>query len=435
MTQTFRSGGIVIDIGFKVRINGFINPFSKTEERFFQFLLIMFLCLVYTIIVRNDCIRNAVETKKKIIYRWIGSPMIFDITIFQKVFPLMISGALLLFAISFYSQTLLEISQTARKAVVALDEVSERYEDAVETRGKIQESHDDRYLSKALLIAYMLEEDPSVLNEPTDHEYSFLDEEGVRQYYPDDEGNRLRSVSFSPRLMELCEMNGLESIYLFNENGRTIATNTENWFFTVSRDPADQSYPFQQVLDGRKDILVQEMRESDMGDTVQYIGVAFHYFTALDEQGNTVYLPRREFENSSASGDLPPVTAHRSLLQVGLLNELTGLSSGETESLFSSYAESDESFMLFDNSADHICLYSPYEGNIGMKAEDIGISAKAFSPNEYYGFSRVNGEVSFIYSRYGDGYHIISIECGLVNPQVAILKGGIAHAISERPLQ
>ena len=160
----------------------------------------MFLCLVYTVIVRNDCIRNAVDTKKKIIYRWIGSPIIFDITIFQKVFPLMISGALLLFAISFYSQTLLEISQTARKAVVALDEVSERYEDAVETREKIQESHDDRYLSKALLIAYMLEEDPSVLNEPADHEYSYLDEEGVRQYYSDEEGNRLRSVSFSPRL-------------------------------------------------------------------------------------------------------------------------------------------------------------------------------------------------------------------------------------------
>ena len=371
-----------------------------------SFLLIMFLCLVYTVIVRNDCIRNAVDTKKKIIYRWIGSPIIFDITIFQKVFPLMISGALLLFAISFYSQTLLEISQTARKAVVALDEVSERYEDAVETREKIQESHDDRYLSKALLIAYMLEEDPSVLNEPAEHEYSYLDEEGVRQYYSDEEGNRLRSVSFSPRLKELCEMNGLESIYLFNENGRTIATNTENWFFTLSRDPADQSYPFQQVLDGRKDILIQEMRESDMGDTVQYIGVAFHYYTSLDEQGNTVYLSRREYENSSDPGDLPAVTAHRSLLQIGLLNELTGLSSGETGSLFSSYAESDESFMLFDNSADHICLYSPFEGNIGMKAEDIGISGKAFSPNEYYGFSRVNGDVSFIYSRYGDGYHI-----------------------------
>ena len=168
-----------------------------------SFLLIMFLCLLYTVIVRNDCIRNAVDTKKKIIYRWIGSPIIFDITIFQKVFPLMISGALLLFGISFYSQTLLEISQTARKAVVALDEVSERYEDAVETREKIQESHDDRYLSKALLIAYMLEEDPSVLNEPTEHEYSYLDEEGVRQYYSDEEGNRLRSVSFSPRLKEI----------------------------------------------------------------------------------------------------------------------------------------------------------------------------------------------------------------------------------------
>ena len=239
------------------------------------FLLMMFLCLIYTVIVRNDYIRNAVETKKKTIYRWIGSPIIFDVTLFQKVFPLMIAGVLVIFGISFYAQTLLEISQTAKKASVALDEASERYEDGIQRREAIQNGHDSRYLAKARIIGYMLEEDPSVLNEPTEREYSSFNEDGVREYNLDSLGNHLRSVSRSSSLQKLCEINGIDSIYVYDDNGHTIATNTENWYFTISQNPADQSYPFLQVLEGKKDELIQAYQLSDTGSNAQYIGVAF----------------------------------------------------------------------------------------------------------------------------------------------------------------
>ena len=407
VSKLLENGTVVCAVTEMERV--FANDKHVLSWTIATFLLVMLLCLTYTVIVRNDYIRNSVETKKKIIYRWIGSPIIFDITLFQKVLPLMITGVLLIFGISFYSQTLLEISQTARKAAMALDEASERYVDGIQRRETIQKAHDSRYLAKARIIAYILEADPFVLNEATDREYSSYDENGIREYYLDNEGNRLRSVSRSEHLQKLCEINDLDSIYVFDDNGRTIATNTANWFFTLSHDPEDQSYPFLQVLDGKKDDLVQTYQVSDTGSNAQYIGVAFHYYTALDDQGHTVYLSRQECENQNAENSASAITAHRSLLQVGLDNELGIVTTTKTEYILSSNVLDEGSFLLFDNSEDNVCVYSPYEENIGMKASEMGISKKAFTAGEYYGFPRLNGGVHFLYSRYRDGDYIVTI--------------------------
>ena len=256
------------------------------------FILVMVLCLAYAIIVRNDFVRNATKTEKKVVYNNRGNRVIFDISIFKKVFPLMLAGVLLIFGISFYTQTLLEISNSIKDSVAALDEVSGRYSESVVNRETIKTYYDNRFLAKAKLITYLLEEDPSVLNEPTERVYSDYDDHGIKYYITDDEGNTLRSVSSSARLQELCDANDLESVYIFDEDGHTIATNTPNWFFTVSHDPAAQSYDFLQVLDGKCDTYIQDAMTNDLGEAAQYIGVAFTYFTSVDDDGDTVYKSR-----------------------------------------------------------------------------------------------------------------------------------------------
>ena len=373
------------------------------------FLLVMFLCLIYTIIVRNDYIRNAVQTEKKVFYRWLGSPVIFDISIFRKVFPLMITGVLLILGISFYSQTLLEISQTARQSALAVDEVSERYKTGVENRQKIQEDYDDRYIAKARLIAYMLEEDPSLLNTPSDRDYSYYDDNGDREFRLDDEGNRLKSVAFSKRLKKLCDLNKLESVYIYEESGRTIATNTGNWYYTISHDPEDPSYPFLEVLEGKKDLCIQYMQIGESEEENQYLGVEFHYYTSLDKEGHTVYLSREDYEKQKEGGDRHPVTAHHSLLQVGYHNKTIDLTSDHRENLLSSSLLRESFFYLFDNSDDHLCLYSQFDEDIGRKAEDIGFLKNTFASGGYYGFLRRNGVLHFIYAAYRDGQHIIAV--------------------------
>ena len=366
------------------------------------FVLVMILCLVYAIIVRNDFVRHAVDTKKKILRKKSKNPIIFDVSIFTKVFPLMLLGVLLVFFISFYSQTLLEITEAIDRSVIALDEVTGRYEESLETRDVITEYYDSRYLSKAKVIAYILEEDPSVLNEPSDKYYTTYDESGRKYYLTDDEGNRLRSVAYSAGLQELCRSNDLKSIFIFNTDGNTIATNTDTWYFKLSFKEGDQSYPFRDVLDGRKESFVQEPMVNELGEAAQYIGVSFNYYTTSVD-GETKFVSRR-----AHLADPEGSTMHRAMLQIGLEEEISKklLASTDVSYILSSDALGGGFIVLFDNTEEHRCVYSPREASIGVTAADLGVSAKAFTGADYYGFMRINGTVYFQYFRYNDGYFI-----------------------------
>lgn len=375
-----------------------------------SFVLVMLVCLIYAVIVRNDFVRNAVETDKKIFLGKNENPIIFDKTIFGKIIPLMIAGVILIFSLSFYTQTLLEISESIDRSHVALEEVSTRYQESTESREAIRNYYNNRFLSKARLIAYLLQEDPSALNEASSRVYSAYDEQGNKQYLTDDEGNPLRSVSGSAQLAEICEANDIDSIYVFDQSGHTIATNTDNWYFTVSRNEEDQSYDFLQVLDGKKDCLIQEARTNDMGESAQYIGVSFTYYTTVDEQGDTVYVPRSEYLHDQERGDggAGRITAHSAMLQIGLREDISDriLASTDVDYILSTDMLGGGFILLFDTSSDHICLYSPREASIGMTAAEMGISEKAFAIEDYYGFTYVNGTKYFLDSSYRDGYYI-----------------------------
>ena len=383
------------------------------------FVLVMLICLAYAVIIRNDFVRHATETKRRVIYDRNGRKVIFDRSVFNKVFPLMVAGVITIFLISFYTQTLLEISESIDDSKVALDEVGGRYQESIANREVIRGYYDNRFLSKARLIAYLLEEDPSVLNEDTIRIHSEYDSSGNKHFILDDEGNSLRSVASSARLQELCDANDIESVYIFDEDGRTIATSTPNWYFTVSHDPELQSYDFLQVLDGKTDAFIQEPMVDDLGEASQYIGVAFNYYTSVDEDGKTVYMSRyaQESRESSVTGDeedfyseeetaSAPITAHRGMLQIGLDQELSEmlLASTDLDYVFSTDMLKGGFVVVFDDTEDHTILYSPFEARIGLRASEIGITDKAFSGSDYYGFTRVNGVRYFQFFRYSDGY-------------------------------
>ena len=368
------------------------------------FVLVMIMCLAYAVIVRNDFVRNAVETEKVYFGKNKENPLIFDKSVFRKVFPLMLAGVFLIFGITYYTQTLLEISQGIDNSKLALDEVTSRYEESLVNRKVIQDYYNNLFLSKARLISYLIEEDPSVLNEETARFHSVYDENGDRVFLLDDEGNHLRSVSGSARLQELCDANDIDSVYIFDEDGRTIATNTPNWFFTISHDPEAQSYEFLQVLDGRKDTLIQDAMTSDVGEDSQFVGVIFNYYTSVNENGETVYRSHFDYE----ADETGTIHKHRSLLQIGMNTELSErlLASTDVRSVLSSDMLYGGFIVLFSAEEGNPCVYSPVEASIGKTAAELGVSPKAFSGLDYYGFTRVNGVQYFQYFRYTSGYYI-----------------------------
>ena len=376
------------------------------------FVLVMLLCLAYAVVVRNDFVRRAVDTERLTLNPRANNPTYFDKSIFRKLFPLMLLGIFMIFGISFYTQTLLEITQGIERSSVALDEVSGREPMNTFNRDKLRNYYYDRFLSKARLISFLLEEDPSVLNEESDRYYSVFDEDRNRHFLTDDEGGHLRSVRSSARLQELCDANSIESVYIYDEDGRTIGTNASDWYRTISMDTEDPSSEFLQILSGWSDDYIQEIQTDEEGNNSQYIGTAFNYYTAAGEDGKAVYVSRFDYEHSGETApdeeDAGKITAHRSLLQIGLNDSVSEklLDSTDVGNILSTNILSGGFIVMFDATEDHLCVYSPNEPSIGLKAVDLGVSDKAFSGDDYYGFVGINGTDYFSNFRYLNGYFI-----------------------------
>ena len=66
----------------------------------------------------------------------------------------------------------------------------------------------------------------------------------------------------------------VEYIYVFDEKGKVIVTNSPYDHFTLSKNKEDQSYAFRSLLDGRE-YLIQGVQKDDAGgEKMQYIGVS-----------------------------------------------------------------------------------------------------------------------------------------------------------------
>ena len=390
------------------------------------FDVVMIICLAYGIIIKNDYYRQGIETEKRVWFKKSSNPLYFDRTIFLKVYPLMVIGVLVVFGISYYTQTLLEITQGVDRANVVLQEITGRYEESQETGAVVEDYYSARFLTTARLLSFFLEENPEVLNENSEFYHTYYDEDGVRQFILDDEGNPLKSISKSATLEAICSENLIDAIYVFDENGRTIATNTPHWYFALSTNPEDQSYPFRDVLEGKVDSFLQPAMVNDLGEETQLFGITMNYFTKKGENGETEYVSRFEFEGANAlEGDTGGrtangITKHRSLLQIALNEELVKAitSSTDVESILSTRMLAGGSVIMFDQSPEHVCVYSPVSTSIGRSAADLGVSSKAFDGEIYYGFNRINGIKYFQLFRPVDEYYMAT-----AIPETSMYKG------------
>lgn len=387
------------------------------------FVLIMVLCLLYAIIVRNDFIRNKTETDKKILIMREDNPVYFDRSVFRKVSPLMISGAVLIFIISYYAQSLLEISQAVNRAERTLDDVVLRYEDSSVSHEDIINYFENRYLDLARMIAVQLEQDPSALNEESDRYYSYFDKYGERRAINDDEGNPLKCVSGSSILKRMADSDEVGSIFVFDEDGRTIATSSDENFFTLSHDPQSDSSPFIKVLSGECDQLIHKIQEEDTGTVRQYAAAAFYYRTAKDETGQTIYLSSHETESAYSE-----VTKHRSLIRIGLhYFRLAYMDQwSDTDIVLSSDLIGDGAIMMFDTDEAHTCTYGMYESQEGKTAEELGISPHAFEGEDYYGFGKLGSETYFQYFRYYE--YLDRFYAGVMMPKDTLYHSRLTNA-------
>ena len=315
-------------------------------------------------------------------------------------------GLIAIFFISFFSQTLLGLNDATSVSTRSLNEIVATLETNTENTNVIQDYVDEEFLSKARLISYMLEETPEVISigagENNVHRVMEKDENGknVPLFFDDYPTAPRYAVSNSPALKEFAENNDIEAIYIYAEDGKVMATSTDLWYFEISKNKEDQSYPFNDILDDKVDYYIQQEMEGEAtGSADKYIGTEFFYYTYLDTVNNEVVLASKTNYEAYKAGTWTegPITKHRSMIQISVdESAIKGLyyTTEMSYVLSNMHVYGDKSFFItFDTSEDHICTYSPYEAMIGKKASALGLSESVFMMNgTYNGFQKLNGE-------------------------------------------
>ena len=378
-----------------------------------MYLMVSSLMLMYGIIIRTDRHRRGEVLDLRVIHRGKGdNALLFNRTVAAKVLPVTAMGLAAVFVMCFFVQSLLSLSSSLTESEAVLDSLQSRMASLQSSESVLKDYYEDRYLAKARVLAYVLEEDVSALTQGTRHTYTEYDGKGNRQALTDSEGNPLTSTAYSAPLMDLVKSNALEDIFIFDESGHVIACSGDIWYFTLSHDPEDQSYPFRAVLEEKQEYLVQSLQTNEVdesGALHQYIGVPFTYYT-YSLNGETVYASRYEYSDWLAGNTDYAVTPHTGLLQIAAENSVMQRilsTTGITQAFRNVRVDTSGFVIAMAEEGDHAVVCSGESRLEGRTAAELGFSDSAFS-GSYNGFVTLNGESHFICSRLYQGYYLVT---------------------------
>ena len=151
-------------------------------------------------------------------------------------------GILAIVVVSFYMQTLFALSSQSVTNKERASQIAETISSTNERADDLTEQYNERYLSKARVAAYIIEQNPE--------------------------------LATKEKMQELADALQIVNVYRFDLNGDMVASNAPYEHFTLSEDPEDQSYAFRQLLQGVDEYIQEPMHDDTSGALRQYIGVA-----------------------------------------------------------------------------------------------------------------------------------------------------------------
>ena len=365
------------------------------------FLIFLALVMAYISHAGAESSASREDPKKLRIFKIRDHSLYLSRTLTPKIIPVVIFAAILLFFSTFYFQLLMKMSEVFSESMRIEEDVSKDVEESAKLQERFEDYSDLQFESRAKLMAFIVE-----LNG-----YSYLDpkreaesisvfnekDNGKRDIVKDEYNNAIQVINNSENLEKLKNSNDVEDIYLISDSGKTMATSSSFWNFALSTDPEDQSYEFWDIINGKSETLVQDVRISDEGDLSQFIGCKLNYYTCLDDNGNTKFVSYTDFldqEKGRYRGN--EITRHIGLLQVKIDPE-TGdqmIDSARPEYILSNNRISNDGFLMgfsYDNEKDdHKVFYSPIPDMKGQYADELGIPNIAFGDN-YNGFLNIEG--------------------------------------------
>ncbi len=266
----------------------------------------------------------------------------------RKLVTVSAVGLICILVISYYMQTLYCMSRASLQNTQRLEEVEMtmgRYQANVDM---LTDQYNNSYVSKGETAAYILSQRPDI----------FQDRE---------------------RLAELSRAIGAEYLFVFDDQGKIVATDSPYTNFTLSEDPTEQSYEFRQLLQGVP-YLVQPAQKDDVGVYRQYVGV-----TIRDEDGRA---------NGFVQVSVQPELLANAVEQLSLSAVLQNIRVGVNGFAFA-----------VDRDTKNF-IYYPEERYIGRSAADYGMGEDMFRDGDsgyltlgmdkYYG-AAIETDGAFVY--------------------------------------
>ncbi len=194
------------------------------------YFIFITIIILYSIFVKEDGIYHKDEQDpKKIINKNLAS--------------IVLIGTLLSFGFCFYMNTLFTLSEQSITNENRDKELIDSLNKNASILARQEQEYNQQYSQKLDELAYIIK--------------------NVDQSY--------LTRSFMSELRDALKVN---SVMYYDLDGNTIAANTDNWSYSISENPSDQSYEYQQILDGSKTLLIQEPQINDNGNLRQYMGKA-----------------------------------------------------------------------------------------------------------------------------------------------------------------
>lgn len=152
----------------------------------------------------------------------------------RRILCIAVCGAVVSFAVTYYTQTLLTLSQQSITNNRRGTEMKETLAQNSETLKTETTQYENRYLEKVELGAYIIQ--------------NTSDDALTREY-----------------MISLRNALKVTNLSLFNTDGSIKASDSNLWSFKISEDKDDQTYEFWTILNGTQDEVVQDLRTDDEG--------------------------------------------------------------------------------------------------------------------------------------------------------------------------
>lgn len=290
------------------------SRFTTVMVTLITFAIAVTLIITYAIFLNEQELGTREDVSGN--YKKAG-PFYINTAVASKLFSVGMMGVVAILLVSVFMQTLFSLSKQTmsnRHPLTTIREAGERNTQEIEI---LTNQYNERYLNKCQVLAEILKQNPSLLNKQD--------------------------------LAELSEILGVINIWVYDENGRTIATDSPFWDFKLSNNPAEQSYQFKDLIKGYSDYLIQEARPDEVsGEMRQYIGVTMR-------------------EGNEHKAGFVQICIAPDKLQ-------TLLSSTTIESALSGIKVGTNGFAFAIDKEDHTFTYYPETKMIGKSVYDYGIT-------------------------------------------------------------